>query len=252
MNCGEVEQFLGAYLDGELDAVHCAQVEAHVSQCESCAKALRAHRELSALVTAAPRYPASSALRQRLGRIPARRPRTMAWVGIAAGLVAIGLVTWHLAPGIHGSDQMAKEAVENHVRSLMAGHLLDVSAGEPLARWFGKRLDYEPDVVDLSWRGFALSGGRLDSLGGRNVAALVYQRDGHVINVFIRPAGEQSERAPSVRPMDRYTVVSWVANGMSWWAVSDLDARELGEISVCPCFLPVNRTLRADSLVKPG
>ena len=116
--------------------------------------------------------------------------------------------------------------VASHVRSLLADHLTDVatSSQHVVKPWFNGRLDFAPPVVDLTSRGFPLVGGRVDYLGGRVVAALVYRRNAHVINLFIAPAG--GGQAATGRK-DGYVLDHWTEDGLDFSAVSDVSADEL-------------------------
>jgi anti-sigma factor RsiW len=81
-------------------------------------------------------------------------------------------------------------------------------------------LDYSPPVRDLVDEGFALSGGRLDTLHGRRVATLVYRHRQHVIDVFVQP---QSTRVlPAPRTVRGFNVAYASGSGMDWLAVSDV------------------------------
>jgi anti-sigma factor RsiW len=255
MTCRDAQPFLGAYLDGELDLVRSLEVEAHVEGCDACARELRGQEDVSAAVSGAPRFPASSQLRRRLGQrhaLPSHWAAHGAAPLIAAGLVVAGLLLWRYMPvRPNAADVLAAEAVQDHVRSLQANHLLDVTSSQRIQPWFSGKLDYTPAVESMAWRGFELAGGRLDYLGGRAVAALVYQRGPHIVNVFVWPASGQTDRAPRSRTAHGLHVASWRAYGMDWWAVSDLRPAELEELAVCPCFMPPNRTLRADAGVRP-
>lgn len=253
MTCRDVQPFLGAYLDGELDLVRSLDVEAHVEGCEFCARELRRQEELSAAVSMAPRFPAPNELRRRLEhRSQGRSLQVTPWLLLAASLAVTGVLLWRFLPARpNAADVLVQEVVQDHVRSLQANHLLDVASRQRIQPWFAGKLDYTPAVEDMPWRGFELAGGRLDYLGGRAVAALVYQRGPHIVNVFVWPASGQPDRAPRSRAADGFRVASWHAYGMDWWAVSDLSQQELEELAVCPCFMPPNRTLHADNSIRP-
>ncbi|HUI80634.1 MAG TPA: anti-sigma factor [Bryobacteraceae bacterium] len=243
MNCQDVWPFLGAYLDGELDLVGSLDLEAHFERCPECARELRSLQDLSAAISGAPRYGAPGELRRRLGHHSRNSLRVAPWVFMAAALAVGGVLIGHYLPS-RGADRFTKEVVEDHVRSLLADHLLDVPARQQIQPWFAGKLDYTPVLEGGPWRGFELAGARLDYLGGRAVAALVYRLGPHIVNIFVRPTPGDAERAPVSRVADGFHVVSWRAYGMDWWAVSDLSEAELEELAMCPCFMPPNRTLR--------
>jgi anti-sigma factor RsiW len=123
---------------------------------------------------------------------------------------------------------VAHDVVSGHVRALMGAHLLDVRSTDQhtVKPWFLGKLDFSPSVVDLAPLGFPLVGGRLDYLAGRPVAALVYQRRQHTINVFIWPAADALTDARSVRG---FQVRHWTRDAMAFWAVSDLNDLELDQ-----------------------
>ena len=78
-------------------------------------------------------------------------------------------------------------------------------------------------VKQLADRDFPLLGGRLDYLHDHAVAALVYGRQKHTINLFVWP-GESGEGSA----VDRgFNLIHWSGDGMTYWAVSDLNPSEL-------------------------
>ncbi|HWD21423.1 MAG TPA: hypothetical protein VHB20_19310 [Verrucomicrobiae bacterium] len=126
-------------------------------------------------------------------------------------------------------QQLARELVSGHVRSLQAGHELDVASTDQhtVKPWFEGKLDFAPPVKDLAAQGYPLMGGRLDYLTDRPVAALVFQRHKHVINLFVWP-GDARDSAPAAGPaFHGYNLAHWAAGGMTFWAVSDLNEKEL-------------------------
>jgi anti-sigma factor RsiW len=223
MTCREWEEMCGAWLDGELDLVRSLDLEAHARECARCASRREEAEALRDTVRTAPYHRAPESLRRRL-----RRPRRdWRWLAALPAAAAVLLAAYFV---LSTRPSMAREAVDAHVRSLLAAHLLDVPSTDrhTVKPWFAGKLDYSPDVETPA--GFELLGGRLDYLGGRPVAALVYRRRLHIVNVFVWPSGERNPGV-SVRSDRGYQVVHWVARGMTWWAVSDLNAAELAELA---------------------
>ena len=153
------------------------------------------------------------------------------WAAAAALVLSIagGMGLWRAAQT--RTDAFASEVVDSHVRSLMANHLFDVQSTDQhtVKPWFLGKLDFSPPVVDLAPIGFPLVGGRLDYLGGRPAAALVYQRQKHTINVFVSPIRDDAFAQTDVRSVRGFHVHHWVRDGMSFWAASDLNDAEFND-----------------------
>lgn len=233
MTCIAARELLGAYFDNELDLVNSLEVERHLRDCAACAGALERQQALrSAIRGQAPYYSTPPELRRRLRAV--RGESRLRWLspqwGLAvAAMLALAVLAWKIAP--RSGPGLEQEVVAAHVRSLQANHLMDVPSTDrhTVKPWFAGKLDFAPEVPDLSGKGFTMEGGRLDYLEGRPVAALVYKRRLHTINVFTWPAsGEQPLKADT---RQGFHIAHWKRGGMEWWAVSDLAADELAEMA---------------------
>jgi anti-sigma factor RsiW len=154
------------------------------------------------------------------------------WLAWAPGfafvaVIAASLYVFWQSPA--GADPLTQELVAAHVRSLMADHITDVLSTDQhtVKPWFEGKLDFAPSVIDLGPEGFELIGGRLDYAADRPVAALVYKRRQHVINLFIFPRPAASDGQLGTAGKQGYNVIGWQHSGMTFWAVSDLNAAEL-------------------------
>ena len=236
MSCELVERDLDAYLDRELDAESSAGVREHVRTCAACRRQIAQREALARLVRSAPYYSAPDRLRARVLAQSTRSnsvQRVLTWAAAAVLVLSVGAGMTLWRPASSRGNVIADEVVSDHVRSLMANHLFDVQSTDQhtVKPWFLGKLDFSPPVVDLASIGFPLVGGRLDYVGGRPVAALVYQRQKHTINVFISPEGDDPSTRDLVLTVRGFNLRHWIRNGMSFWAVSDLNSAELGEFT---------------------
>jgi anti-sigma factor RsiW len=241
MSCAETGILLHALLDGELDAGHAREVEAHLGDCTRCAGEFRAHRRMQEAIAsaAALRFDAPLSLCRRIEKALSLAPqRAASRRGILKGFVMGTTLSTAMAAslviGIIRSDEQGRllgDVVSAHVRSLQGAHLTDVETSDQhtVKPWFNGKLDLVPPVVDLTAQGFTLIGGRLDYLDGRPVAAVVYRRRKHVINLFVASAAEVGLQAPKLETSQGYNICRWSARGLDFLAVSDINAGELRE-----------------------
>jgi anti-sigma factor RsiW len=233
--------WLPAYMDGEAGFVRRLRLRRHIAGCPSCLaeqEALLAMR--AALRTSLAAHPAPPALASRIGSAlqrelaPPRPNRRAAFrlagpalAGACAGVALTLLVTG--SPGRDGADPLLSDAVAGHVRSMMADHLTDVPTSDQhtVKPWLSSRLTLSPVVKDLAPEGFPLIGGRLDYISGQPSAAVVYRRDRHVINLFALRAADTVDSPPRVSSRDGFNTVRWRMGGVTYIAVSDVEAAQL-------------------------
>lgn len=245
--CSQWELMLHGFVDGELDAIHSLQLEHHLRTCPQCADQLerlkavkevvgqkgvrwRAPDHVRAQVLAAisreAAIPATSA--DTTARRQSRQPFNLLgfirqWMFIPS-LAALAASLFLVITPIHNRSSIEDDVVAGHVRSLLANHLTDVATSDQhtVKPWFNGKLDFSPAVKDVD--GFPLLGGRLDYLNGHPAAALIYGRRNHIINVFTWPSAAKEEFAGT---RNGYHAESWYSDGMTFWAVSDLNDGEL-------------------------
>lgn len=238
MTCGESEVLLHALIDGELDAGHARQIEAHVAKCERCAAQLTSYRDMrQALRGANLRYAAPASLRRSIDRsFPSQaltnRRTFLKGLGVgglasAAAAAGVALITLNQ----ESDETLVTEAVSAHLRSLQAEHLVDVLSTDrhTVKPWFNGRLDVAPPVIDLTAQGFTLIGGRLDYINGKAVAAIVYRRRVHIINLFVAQSMGSALQTPRLETVQGFNVRRWTSQGLNLLAVSDINSDELEE-----------------------
>jgi anti-sigma factor RsiW len=239
MDCNETKRLLDAYVDGELELTRQLDMEAHLAACSTCKKAAeaainfrfsvrmnmpvyRAPPELKTTIRAALRKESGS----RLERV------FQFWRPLAgtAGILVLGLsLAWAWIADSHDKDRgLIAEAISDHSRSLLVDHLLDVTSSDQhtVKPWVTAKLDYSPPVADLSGAGYGLVGGRIDLLENRPVAAIVYQHQGHFINVFVWPAANHAIDF-DVQSHQGYSLCGWNKAGLNYLIISELSQADI-------------------------
>jgi anti-sigma factor RsiW len=250
MNCDDSRVYLHAYLDDELGVAESLLVQKHLSHCENCRRtqeqqqALRttlrdpdlvAHpsADFSNRLQAAVRQAAKEEARsQRPSWLEIMRFGSFRWIPAAIALVLTAALggLFVMSRMRTSQDQLIARAVlAGHIRSLQANHLVDVPSSDrhTVKPWFQGKLDFSPPVPDLSELGWTLIGGRLDYLEGRPVAALIYKRRMHNINVFLWPNHGSADDAIRQEDAQGYQILHWNGAETTYWVVSDLNSAEL-------------------------
>jgi anti-sigma factor RsiW len=238
---------LHALLDGQIDPVNAVQFEEHLRTCPLCSDEYARLRNMRAGVRAAGvAHKAPDSLRLRIERAIdqeaatapmaadhrswRRSARTSWWISGLSMAVAAGLALFVAFPQA-SRNPVEDQIVDSHVRSLLASHLTDVQSSDrhTVRPWFSGKVDVAPPAVDLAGSGFPLLGGRLDYIEGHVVAALVYKRNGHTINVFAQPAADPGDAPPRATSDRGFNLCHWRQAGIAFWAVTDASRAELEE-----------------------
>lgn len=243
MSCDRADTVLHGYFDNELDVLGAAEFERHLEHCSECVDALESLESLRSYMNLAQLYEKTPAsLRKKVladlrsasavFNFPARLP--WRWLAIAAAFLLFAYTGWQVV-SLHRGDNyetvFAAEVVDAHLRSLQPGHLTDVVSSDQhtVKPWFDGKLDFSPPVRDFADQGFPLQGGRLDVVHSRAIAALVYGRRKHLVNIFIWPTTEK-DASPRAGSRQGYQWIDWRKGGMEFWAVSDAAPSDLEQL----------------------
>ena len=243
MNCELEQTTVHGYFDGELDAVRSAQFERHLEGCAECQAALVGIESLRTRLQKSNLYKqASPDLRERIRKqlapgaqrdtaVYPRRWFLLPAFGVLAGAAAALAIVFFVAQPDTQSAKITAELIDAHVRSLQPGHLTDVqSTDQPVKPWFEGKLDFIPPVADYSEQGFPLVGGRLDVIGGQNVAALVYSHHKHLINLFVWPYREEEPGFASSGSRQGYNWATWQSGEMRFCLISDAASADIVDL----------------------
>jgi len=243
LNCKEVGLLLHAYIDEELDLTQSLQFEGHIKTCGNCSKVLEGFHVLKLkLENETLYYKTPEDFENRLmaslhkkGHSTRGFQNFSQWKAVAATAAIFVMIFLALMPRIYKTSQkniLTQDVLSSHVRSLMGAHMMDVVSTDQhtVKPWFNGKLDFSPPVTDYKDQGFSLAGGRLDYLGGRAVAALIYERRKHKINVYVWPSNGKSEAAGNSTEQG-YNIFHWTKSEMNYWVVSDLNRSELQEFN---------------------
>jgi anti-sigma factor RsiW len=245
VTCSELRPLLHGYMDGELDLVRHVEIEEHLRTCDACSQIYQAQLALRSALQSDELYFRAPAGLERKIRTAALRPERWSWVpglqlpgwlGAAMAAAAVVVLAFFVSPMLSRrsqADRIAEDVVSAHIRSLMPGHLTDVPSSEnhTVKPWFAGKLDFSPPVADLAAEGFPLVGGRLDYAADRPVAALVYRRGKHFINLFVWPSASAHESVEAADVRQGYNLLFWTRGQTNFWAISDVNRAELRQFT---------------------
>jgi anti-sigma factor RsiW len=246
LNCEFAQTTVHGYFDGELDAIRSAEFEDHLKDCVECQAELKEIGTLRRLLQESGLFAyASPQLVDRIRKqiapeinesrakvfSPRRFSLVPAFGALAAAAAAIAIV-FSVFQSHTQSTRITAELIDAHVRSLQPGHLTDVLSTDQhtVKPWFDGKLDFIPPVSDFSQQGFPLVGGRLDIIDGQNVAALVYSRRKHFVNVFVWPYHERTMNLPGSGSRQGYNWLRWQSGEMEFCLVSDASVADLWQL----------------------
>jgi anti-sigma factor RsiW len=253
MQCERARELLSPYLDAELPPDEQRSAAAHVAGCEGCARLAADYRRVGRIVAEGAREPLPASLVPRVRSAlaqaglagsdgtrlpPARlgigwmssRPRLGQAAALAAACLLTALATWWVVSASAGRGRLAQEIVAAHIRSLLQERQIDVASSDihTVKPWFAGRIDFSPEV--RTGEGLALQGGRVDYIDGRRVAVLFYKRRQHTISVFLWPSPSGDAAPPRAMTQKGYNLLTWSRNGLTRWAITDLNAEELRQL----------------------
>ena len=256
MQCDRNERLLSPYLDGELGPEEHREVSAHLRQCPTCERVAEDFRVIGRTISERGRVTVPNGLAARISHkltdaaepserqgwprlVPSRLRHFQIDRGsllrqaavILVACVISSLLTWSLVSKQDQIAQLEQQVISAHVRSLVADSPIQVASSDShtVKPWFNGKVDFSPDVKDLSAEGFPLLGGRLDYVAGRRVGVLVYKHRFHTINIFAWASGNDSEPLRSLS-RDGFNMLTWKRNGISYVAVSDLNSGDLKQL----------------------
>lgn len=241
MACKDIQQNIEAYLDGELTLSDRRDFEEHLTDCHNCQASLDNLRQLNASIKKIGYVNRPAGLRRNIKHglrdLSGEDSPGFGWthlLGFGGASAAVTSITvWALMSFMFTTPlqvRLTDELVSAHVRSMMANHMTDIASSDrhTVKPWFNGKLDFSPGVKDFRDEGYPLVGGRLDYLQKQIVAALIYRRRAHIINLFIRKG--QAPAPTSATPLIQqqgYQLVSWHSQGLHYTLVSDLNPGEL-------------------------
>jgi anti-sigma factor RsiW len=238
-------ELIGAYHDEELSGGDRIWVADHIRGCAGCRVLMSDIKRTSKAIAELGRKPAPPALashiRSSIAAEEREHPvkRVTRWrlplgiwhqaAALAACCVLSVALTWWIMTSTGEVHQLQQEIVAAHIRSLLQDSPIQIASSDShtVKPWFAGKVDFAPEVKDLTTEGFPLLGGRLDYVHQRRVGVVIYRRGMHIVNVFMWRTPATDDAVPPVAIKNGHNLLAWTKSGVTYWAVSDLDAEDL-------------------------
>jgi len=206
-DCGDVEAFTQAYIDGELSGRDRERYERHLSDCARCSAAQRFASRIKAAVRGhLPRRPLPASLEHRLrvaiSAQPDAPPRWpwLTWSRMVPAMAAMGVMV-AIVGTVHNRRSVVMEQAR---RTYQAEVPLDVTGKDcaTVSSWFRGRVDFPVHAPHLPAQ-ITCKGGRLVNVEDRLAAYLVYEDPrGHLLSVLVFDPDAAPIEAPRHRVVD--------------------------------------------------
>jgi len=263
---------LTLFLDDELQGEERAMVEAHLSDCESCAAIFtRELNFLDAVRESAPLHVAPAELRGKVHKIVSegervptdkeetrpRRASRVSWLVAAAAallLLLLPFLAWRIVkqrdvPALTASS-FALMAADTHLRHMRGQLPLEMETEHPqqISSWFLNKVNFSvklPNYQESSGQEklYTLEGARLVGYQNDYAAYVAYRMKERPISLVItsdsvaRPSGGEEIQARGLtfhyNAIDGLKVLTWSDRGLTYALVSDLEERGQQSCIVC-------------------
>ncbi len=236
------EEDLHAYVDGRLDAVRRAEVEAWLAKHPSDAARVAAYRQQNDMMQALFNPVLNEPVPMQM--YPQARHRSYAqplrYAAMISAMVMSGVLGWSL----HGADKakqtpmvaMAKRAALAHVvYTPEVQHPVEVGKEqeEHLTKWLSKRLGSNVRPPHLSNAGYELMGGRLLPDNQGPAAQFMYQdARGLRLTLYVsNKMADKGEAAFRYMQEGKVSVFYWIDEGMSYALSGEIEKADLLKVA---------------------
>ena len=265
--CDDIRGRLTLYLDDELRGEERAKVEAHLSDCESCASLFnRELNFLNAVRESAPLHAAPPELRAKIQQMlkvsgaaaeesrPQRGLR-LSWIMVAAAVLVLllaPLAVWRVVKqtGARQPSSFALMAADTHLRHMRGQLPLETESENPqqISSWFLGKVNFKvqlPNYQESSGQEklYTLEGARLVGYQNDYAAYVAYRMKDRPISLVItsssvaKPSGGEEIAGGNLtfhyNAIDGLKVLTWSDRGLTYALVSDLEERGQQSCIVC-------------------